>query len=174
MRVPDLQPVGRVGRAHGYQGDVHVHLDRAWLPDELPEFLFIDQDGLPVPFRLTAGTQKAADHWVVHVEAVDDDAAVRLLTGQTVRLEADRVADGIDRSDDLPAWSGFDVRSRSGDHLGRVDRVTDNEGQYLLHVQVGEDEALIPGVPPILHAVDEAARTLTVDLPEGLLDMYAS
>lgn len=174
MRVPDLHPVGRVGRARGYQGDVHVHLDRAWLLDELPDVLFIDQDGLPVPFHLTAGTQKAADHWVVHVEAVEDDAAVRALTGQTVRLEADRVADGIDRTDDLPAWAGFEVRTRSGDRLGRVDRVTDNEGQYLLHVQVGGDEALIPGVPPILHGVDEAAQTLIVDLPDGLLDMYAS
>jgi 16S rRNA processing protein RimM len=67
--------------------------------------------------------------------------------------------------------TGCSVVSTDGHIVGTVDSVIANPGQDLLVVATGSGEVLVPAVAPIVVEVDVAARRVTIDPPEGLLDL---
>ena len=72
---------------------------------------------------------------------------------------------------------GMRVRTREGRDLGIVRRVIETGGAPLLAIegaaagQGHEGELLIPAARSICRAIDKTARTITIDPPEGLLEL---
>ncbi|HUD72583.1 MAG TPA: ribosome maturation factor RimM [Dongiaceae bacterium] len=72
---------------------------------------------------------------------------------------------------------GMRVRTRSGRDLGHVRRVIETGGAPLLVIETPEagdaerSELMIPAARSICTAIDKAARTITIDPPEGLLEL---
>jgi 16S rRNA processing protein RimM len=63
------------------------------------------------------------------------------------------------------------VERVTGRHLGVVQGWQQYGGPPLMEVNVGERSVLIPFVSSIYREVDLAGRTISVDVPEGLLDL---
>lgn len=101
---------------------------------------------------------------------------------------------GIDSISDAEKWSGADIlvpeaeRAAPGEdefshadligcrvvadrEIGTVAGVEDYGGAPLLRVETSDGEVLIPFVRAICREIDVAARTIRVDLPEGLLEL---
>lgn len=72
---------------------------------------------------------------------------------------------------------GMRVRTREGRDLGVVRRVIETGGAPLLAIEGAaaaegqEGELLIPAARSICRAIDKAAGTITIDPPEGLLEL---
>jgi 16S rRNA processing protein RimM len=66
---------------------------------------------------------------------------------------------------------GLQVRTVEGAVIGVVSGVRHGHGPELLAVDTGQGEALVPFVQQIVPVVDLVAGTLTIDPPEGLLEM---
>lgn len=72
---------------------------------------------------------------------------------------------------------GMRVRTREGRDLGVVRRVIETGGAPLLAIERaatgdgGKGELLIPAARSICGAIDKAAGTITIDPPEGLLEL---
>jgi 16S rRNA processing protein RimM len=154
---PVLLEVGRVGRAHGLRGEVHVvavsNVDERFAPGSE---LVVGDTPLVV-----ASARAAGSGWVVHFEGVDDRNAAEALRGKAVlgaRLEA---GDGELFAHDV---IGAEVHDRAGARLGRVESVQANPAHDLLVLDSG---ALIP----IVFVVDAQPGVVVVDVPEGLLDL---
>jgi len=154
---PVLLEVGRVGRAHGLRGEVHVvavsNVDERFAPGSE---LVVGETPMVV-----ASSRAAGSGWVVRFEGVDDRNAAEALRGKAVLgapLEAD---DGELFVHDV---IGADVRDRAGARLGRVEAVQANPAHDLLVLDSG---ALIP----IVFVVDAQPGVVVVDVPEGLLDL---
>ena len=154
---PALLEVGRVGRAHGLRGEVHVvavsNVDERFAPGS----------ELVVGERLMVvlSARAAGSGWVVRFEGVDDRNAAEALRGKAVLgapLEAD---DGELFVHDV---IGADVRDRAGARLGRVEAVQANPAHDLLVLDSG---ALIP----IVFVIDTRPGVVVVDVPDGLLDL---
>ena len=143
---PVLLEVGRVGRAHGLRGDVHIvavsNVEARFAPGS---HLLVGDRPLVVETARAAGSG-----WVVHFAGVDDRNAAEALRQQKVRAEA---------LDDAP-----EVRDRAGTRIGTVDAVQANPAHELLVLDSG---ALVP----VVFVVDQAPGVVVVDLPDGLLDL---
>ena len=64
---------------------------------------------------------------------------------------------------------GFDIiEANSGKKLGRIASVDDTTLNILFCL---EDGSLIPASGDLITAIDQQARTITMQLPEGLLDL---
>ena len=154
---PVLLEVGRVGRAHGLRGEVHVvAVSNVAARFEPGSELRVGGHALVVDRARPAGSG-----WVVHFTGVDDRNAAEALRGQTVFGEASTGGD-----DELFAHDviGADVHDRAGARIGRVDAVQANPAHDLLVLDTG---ALIPAV----FVVETGPGVVVVDLPEGLLDL---
>jgi 16S rRNA processing protein RimM len=154
---PVLLEVGRVGRAHGLRGAVHVVAvtnvaDRFAPGSEL----LVGDESLVVRSSRAAGSG-----FVVHFAGVDDRNAAEALRGATVRGEA------IDADDDelfVHDVIGAEVRDRDGVRIGSVEAVQANPAHDLLVLEGG---TLIPAV----FVVEQSPGVVIVDLPAGLLDL---
>ena len=155
---PILLEVGRVGRAHGLRGEVHVvavsNVVERFAPGSR---LFVDDRPLTVKSSRPAGSG-----WVVQFAGVEGRDAAEALRGKSVRAEElDAVPDGEMFVHDL---IGAEVRDRSGTRIGQIESIQANPAHDLLVLDSG---ALVPSV----FVVDREPGVVVVDLPEGLLDL---
>jgi 16S rRNA processing protein RimM len=155
---PVLLEVGRVGRAHGLRGDVHIvavsNLAGRFAPGSE---LYVGERKLVVETARAAGSG-----FVVHFAGVSDRDAAEALRRQTVRAEA--VAAAPDGELFVHDLIGSEVRDRAGTRIGRVDAVQANPAHELLVLDSG---ALVP----VVFVVDRSPGVVVVDLPDGLLDL---
>jgi 16S rRNA processing protein RimM len=155
---PVLLEVGRVGKAHGLRGEVHI------VAISNVEARFAPGSELTVGDRkLVVKTARAAGSgWVVHFAGVDDRNAAEALRQQKVRAEAlDDAPDGELFVHDL---IGSEVRDRAGERIGTIDAVQANPAHELLVLDSG---ALVP----VVFVVEQQPGVVVVDLPDGLLDL---
>ena len=159
MSTDALREVGRIGRAHGVQGELYVTL----ITDRV--------ERLAPGARLLAGTQWLTvaesrlqpQRWLVRFVGVGDRTAAEKLTNSVLQAEPIDV-DG----DDDALWVHELIGSRVVDQHG-VDRgtcvaVIDNPAHDILELDTG---ALIP-VIFVVSCVDGVA---IIDPPEGLFDL---
>jgi len=158
LSTDDLREVGRIGRAHGVNGQVYVSL----LTDRV--------ERLAPGARLLAGSQWLTvaesrlqqQRWLVRFEGVADRTAAEKLTNSTL------MAEPLTEDDEDALWVHVLIGSRVVDQHG-VDRgscvaVIDNPAHDMMELDSG---ALVP----VTFVVDCRDGIATVDTPEGLFDL---
>jgi 16S rRNA processing protein RimM len=158
LSTDDLREVGRVGRAHGVNGQVYVSL----LTDRV--------ERLAPGARLLAGSQWLTvvesrlqqQRWLVRFEGVADRTAAERLTNSTL------MAEPLTEDDDDALWVHDLIGSKVVDQHG-VDRgtcvaVIDNPAHDMMELDSG---ALVP----VTFVVDCRDGIATVDTPDGLFDL---
>jgi 16S rRNA processing protein RimM len=158
MNGPVRLEVGRVGRAHGLRGEVHV-VAVSNRPErfERGSRLFVGERELEVRSARASGSG-----WIVQFDGIGDRDAAEALRGLTVEGDAPGAAP------EGELWVheviGAEVRDRSGATLGRVTAVEANPAHDLLVLDGGE-------LVPMVFVVDHAPGVVVVDVPDGLLDL---
>lgn len=67
--------------------------------------------------------------------------------------------------------AGFEVVDAEGERIGTVTRIWPRPGGDLLVVNGPEKEHLIPAIKEFIRQVDVMNRTITIDAPDGLLEL---
>jgi 16S rRNA processing protein RimM len=152
-----LLEVGRIGRPHGLRGEVVVRLttDRN---ERLAVGSVLHTDAGEL---VVAAARPHQDRWIVAFEGRDRREAVEGLRGKVLRAEA------LDDPDELWVHDlvGAEVVSAgSGDPVGTCVAVVANPASDLLELDSG---ALVP----VVFVVDHSDGKVTIDPPEGLLDL---
>ncbi|MGA8026254.1 MAG: ribosome maturation factor RimM [Bryobacteraceae bacterium] len=128
-------------------------------------------DGSDVPIQILEAWEHK-DDWVLKLAGVDSiDAAEPFRRADIWVPLSDRATlsgDEYFRSDLVGCRL---IEAATGKCLGTVEGWQEYNGPPLMEVKVGGREALIPFVKGIYRQVDLVARTITVDLPEGLLEL---
>jgi 16S rRNA processing protein RimM len=152
-----LREVGRVGRAHGVQGDVAVQLITDRTERVAPGARLL----VGMKWMTVAASRLLGERWLVRFEGVDDRTGAEKLTNAVLRAEP------IDDDGD-ELWVHQLIGSRVVDVDG-VDRgvcvaVIDNPAHDLLELDSG---ALVP----VTFVVSCTSGVTTIDPPEGLFDL---
>lgn len=155
LQAPLLE-IGRISKPHGLRGEVVVDLttDRE---ERLRPGAVLDSDDGP----LTVATARRHQHrWIVALEGVTSREAAEPLRGVVLRAEA------LDDPSELWVHDlvGSEVVTVQGEPVGRCVAVVANPAADLLELDTG---ALVP----VVFVVERAGTQVTVDLPEGLLEL---
>ncbi|HZX56152.1 MAG TPA: ribosome maturation factor RimM [Ilumatobacteraceae bacterium] len=158
MSTDDLREVGRIGRAHGVNGQVYVSL----LTDRV--------ERLAPGARLLAGDQwltvaesrQQQQRWLVRFEGLVDRTAAERLTNST--LMAEPLTDDHDDALWVHDLIGSKVVDQHGVDRGTCVAVIDNPAHDMMELDSG---ALVP----VTFVVDCRDGIATVDTPEGLFDL---
>ena len=158
MSTDELREVGRIGRAHGVNGEVYVSL----LTDRV--------ERLAPRARLLAGSQwltvvesrPQQQRWLVRFDGICDRTSAEKLTNSTL------MAEPLSDVDDDALWVHDLIGSRVVDQHG-VDHgvciaVVDNPAHDMIELESG---TLVP-VTFVVACEDGVA---TVDVPDGLFDL---
>ncbi|MFL6450118.1 MAG: ribosome maturation factor RimM [Bryobacteraceae bacterium] len=112
------------------------------------------------------------ESWVLKFVGVDSIDAARCLRGADLWLPRDErgaLPDGQYFQSDLLGCRVLD--EKDGTLVGVVEGFQQYGGPLLLEVGRDGGEVLIPFVPAICVAIDVPNRSISVDLPDGLLDL---
>ena len=177
MSAPALMIVGRVRKAHGIRGELLVEPIT-----DAPDAVFVSGR------RLFAGTAKgdpSPDGQELHITAVrqhmesvrltlaevPDRSSAELWRGRFLFAPRDELPPPADDEVYLHDLIGMQVLHVDGRALGDVVDTYDLPQGLMLDIRPvnGGPTYFVPWREEILVTVDEAARVITVDPPEGLL-----
>lgn len=165
-------PVGRVHGHRGRDGEITIRTAgeaQRWLDSES---VLIDRGRGEESFEIES--QRAyRDRWVVKLKGIEDANEAAGLRGGKVevpRIEAPTLGEHEHWHVDL---IGMAVRLPTGETVGRVSGVQPSPGSDLLVVESvsGDAEWLIPMHREIVVEVNEEDRFLSIDPPDGLLEL---
>lgn len=127
-------------------------------------------DGLPVPFKVIE-SRIHSGQLVFKLVDINSEEEARKLNGLKLSLfEEDAGEDDEEVSyEDL---SGFTVVDRKEGTVGIIEKVDEYPMQLLAMCHYNGQEVLIPLNETIVIEIDKDSKTVTTELPEGLLDIY--
>lgn len=125
---------------------------------DLKEPVFIEFDGLPVPYFFQDIQAKGTTKAIAHLNDVLDLEDAEEMVGRDVFVEGES---DEDEQTDIIGWT---VLCR-GETLGTVTDIEPIPGNFCIYV----GEALIPLHEDFIISADPQTRTMDLDLPDGLL-----
>ena len=158
--------IGKVLKSNGTDGGLILSLFDI-LPEDidLQEPVFIEFDGLPVPFYFESFIPKGSNRALVKITGVRSLKDADELTG------ADVYADYFEE-DPEEDFTGWTILSQDGVRVGEVFDFEDIPGNTCLWVKRPDGtEVLLPFHEDLVLAVDESKQTLSLTIPEGILDL---
>ena len=161
-----MQRIGQVLKSNGRDGELLVSFSGISPEDiDLEEPVFIEFDGLPVPFYFEAFNQRGNTRALVRLTGVHNLTDADELAGAVLYAEDDLYED---EEEDLTGWT---VLQADGTKAGTVSAHEDIPGNPCIWVETGHGEVLIPLHEELVLDVDEKKQTLRMEIPEGLLDL---
>ena len=124
---------------------------------DLQEPVFIEFDGLPVPFFIQ-DIQQRGSKAVIHLNDIDCLADAEEVVGRALYIE------GEWEEEEETDFTGWTLLNR-GTKVGTVTGVEPIPGNFCLYI----GDTLVPLHEDLILSIDEDTRTLDLDLPEGLL-----
>lgn len=164
--------IGKIGRPHGIKGEVCMQFTDDVFDTVDADYLVCDIDGILVPFFMEGWHFKGQDTAIIKFENINTDEDTRILLNADVYFPK-RLA--LHRTDEITSWkvlTGFSVSDTAAGPLGTVARVDESSANILLEIVTPQgQDLLLPIHPDLVAELDAHARTLTLQLPEGLLQL---
>ena len=158
--------VAEVLKSNGTDGEIILGFrDIAPEDIDLQEPVFIEFDGLPVPFFIESFVKRGSSRALVRLTGVKNLRDADELAGKLVAV--DYFADEEDGED----FIGWTIFNQDGEQIGEVVDYEDIPGNLCLVVDTKEGQALLPFHEDLVLSLDEASKTLTMEVPSGLLHL---
>ena len=157
--------IARVVKSNGTEGELLVSFSGI-NPEEIDEKepVFIEFDGLPVPFFIESMNRRGNTKALIRLTGVRTLKDADELAGRDIFSDAFEEEDGED-------FTGWALKDQDGTGVGTVAGYEDIPGNLCLVVDTEKGQVLVPLAEELVLSIDEPARTLTMHIPAGLLDI---
>ena len=166
--------IGKIVSGFGLKGDVVLlhHLGRKISVSKIKViFLEVKKDEL-LPYFIESIRKKGDDELHVKLEGVDSREAVNKLIRKEVWLKEDEIQTHTQKNNPIN-WVGYQIIDQTRD-LGAILEVIEQAHQVLCRLEIESREVLIPINEQTLKSVDHKNKSVFVELPDGLLEIYLS
>ena len=172
IRKEEVFKIGQFAKPHGIKGELSLVTNSDVFEDAEDPYIICDMDGILVPFFVEDFRYKTDTVTLVKLEDVNSEADARMFVNKEVFYPLDAV-DEADLVGDMTwdSFIGYTVIEEKFGILGKITDVDESTINVLLSVDHEGEELLIPAAEELITDADHEARTLTVSLPDGLLEL---
>ena len=168
IREEEVYQIGKLGKTHGVKGEISFLFDDDVFDRVDADYLILKVDGIFVPFFMEEYRFRSDANAIVKFENIDTQERAKELTGCEVYFPLELV-DSDSNSISWAAIVGFDIiDATTGQPVGRIASIDDSTINILFEL---EDGKLIPASEELITDVNKDNRTITIDLPQGILDI---
>lgn len=168
IKQEDVYKIGRLGKAHGVKGEVSFQFDDDIFDRVEADYLILEIEGILVPFFMEEYRFRNDTVCLVKFCDVDTQQQASELTGCNVFFPRS-LAEEADEQPSLASLVGFDIiNAANGETVGRIDSIDDSTVNILFELEGGQ---LIPANDDLVTNIDMTHKTITMNIPEGLLDI---
>lgn len=174
MNLPQLFEIGSVQRTHGVNGEIQVNWTNDFNPDENKlESVFIEIDGIPIPFFITSLRNKGQASSLLKLEDIGSIVSADELVGNRILSTQTSLLQNSEDEIYLEDLVGYQLIDQKGVLLGSIESHEDYAGNtvFVIKHTTGK-EVVVPVTPELVTEVDEENRHVIMIIPEGLVDLY--
>jgi 16S rRNA processing protein RimM len=164
--------LGTIAKPHGTKGSVLLRL-RNINAEEFREreSVFVDIDGLLVPFFIEEFKKSSSDAVIMKFEDIDSETKARTFAGLEVYIDINQAKPNKKVSDGKPQFNGYRVQDVNLGFVGTAGEIEDIANNPLLHVMLEGKDFLIPLHEDIILGINDKDKEITIAAPEGLFDL---
>lgn len=174
IKEETLYKIGTMGKTHGVKGEISFLFTDDVFDTTDAHYLILKTDGIFVPFFLEEYRFKNNETALVKFEDIHTQEQAKALTGCDVffpRSLATKDSDNL-------SWAqiiGFKlINNEDNTAIGQLVEVDETTINTLFVVdKTNGATLLIPASPHFIKHIDVSNQTLTLSLPEGILDLDA-
>ena len=168
IKEEEVYKIGKLGKTHGVKGEISFLFDDDVFDRADADYLVLMVDGILVPFFMEEYRFRSDTTAIVKFCDIDTQERARELTGCDVWFPR-ALADSDDDTITWAAIVGFDIiDANSGKPIGRIASVDDTTLNILFCL---EDGRLIPASEDLITGINKENKQITINIPEGLLDL---
>lgn len=173
MQKKDCFFVGKIVKKYSFKGELLVKLDT----DEPEQFLgmesvLVEQHKSLIPFFIESSSLHKSLLLRVQFEEVANEADADALLGKKLYLPLTALPKLTGNSFYYHEIIGFKVLDKSFGPAGTITGVNDSTAQHLFIIDLNGKEVLIPVNDSFIDKVDRENKTLHLDVPSGLIEIY--
>ncbi|MFM7856600.1 MAG: ribosome maturation factor RimM [Flammeovirgaceae bacterium] len=169
MEKDSCYKIGYITRPHGLKGEVTAILTQQIELSQM-DYFFIEVNGNLVPFFIHSFSDRG-DKTFFKFEEVDSAKTAESIKGCNIYVPKSvrpKLKRGEFYDDEIV---GFNVEDNTLGTLGRIIDVSGNSSYKLLKLIYKNRELLIPTNGPFIYNINRIKKVITVNLPEGFLDI---
>ncbi|MCB0528250.1 MAG: 16S rRNA processing protein RimM [Saprospiraceae bacterium] len=169
--------IGHTKKTHGLRGELKLVVESRYLEDFLKnERIFLDVRGSKIPYFVA--NVRGKGEMILQLEEVDSLEVAQGLQSREVLLRRQDLLAGHER--ELPIdtetlvyerITGYQVVDKTAGEIGVIEEVLDMPQQEMATLKYKGREVFIPLNERLILSIDDTARKVYCDLPDGLLDV---
>jgi 16S rRNA processing protein RimM len=169
----EVYHIGYIQKFRGLQGEVELQFTDDPFDRGSAEYLVLKIDEILVPFFLENYRFKNNDTAILKFEDIDNDVKAKKLVGLQVYYPLEHLNDEEDQElSSLKALTGFTLYDESFGEVGIINMVDDSSYNTLFYVDhPKKGELVLPYHDDFLVDYNIANRTITLALPQGIIDL---
>jgi len=168
----DFFYLGVITKTFGYKGQVVVYLDTDE-PEKYKtlEALFVKGTDEILPYMIEEFIYKGANQAILKFADVDGEEAKNLVKA-ALYLPISFLPPLTGNKFYFHEVIGFDVIDNTKGNIGKCVEFMEISRQPIMQIDYNGTEILIPAVDEIFESVNRENKTITINAPEGLIDIY--
>jgi 16S rRNA processing protein RimM len=172
MDTADYFRIGSILKTKGLKGELHIYVDFDGLENIKFSTIFLDVAGKPVPYFVSSVKylQKNAAYLLLEDIYTIENAAA--LVKKHIYLPNKLKPRKKKQEFTLMDLKGFTAIDEHEGELGIITDIHEYPKQLIAALTYKNSEILFPLNEEIIKGIDVVREIVTVDLPEGLLDIY--
>lgn len=172
MSSNQFTEIGKIQRTHGVNGEFQVIWNNDfYLEEQNLESVFIEFEGIPIPFFISSIRTKSEDKALIKFEDVDDVNIANEFIGMKLLLPSDQIE--LDDELLMSDLVGYTLINNHNQLVGKIIDYQEFQANSVFTVihQSGS-ELMIPAAEELIIEVEPEEKTIVMEIPDGLIDLY--
>lgn len=184
FRLPSIHPmkplsfndcikIGTFRKSHGLSGTLDLAFEPEWETSvEQTELFITETDGLPLPWFVAPDGVRITSYKtaLVDLDWIENQQSAKKLCGNSVYILKSNIIPNQE-TPELSDWTGFSICNEKGDFIGKVNSTENYAGNLVMMVDTLHGEKMVPLHEDLIMEVNIKTRMLTMEFPEGLLEI---
>lgn len=167
--------LGKIVSKFSFKGEVLIKLDTDE-PESYTEMesVFVEYNENLVPFFFEKSALHKSTLLRAKFEDIDTEDDAEDIIGCELYLPLSFLPELEEGKFYFHEIIGFDVVDSTHGNVGKLVSINDSTAQALFEIKMGEKEILIPMNDEFIEKLDKKNKTIYLNTPEGLIDLYLS
>ncbi len=163
--------IGKINKPHGVYGEVTFTLQNNTSFDEDTPCLFVEIDGIHVPFFIEEMEFSTDTTGFLKFEDIETANDASLFTSLPLYIERKYIHDEDIETDDANYFIGFKLMDNKNHEIGLIQFIDTTTENHLFVIDKDGEEILIPVSEEYITDLDHDNKIIYMELPEGLLSL---
>ncbi len=174
IKKENIFQIGKIIKPHGLQGELSFEFSTDIFDEvEIPYFI-CEIDGIFVPYFIESYRLKGDDTGLIKFEGIDSDKDAKELSKTNLYLERALLPSDLSSEDiqSIDFYIGYRIIDQNENIIGEIISFDDSTENILFNILSNSDtEILIPACDDYILEIDDSARIIRMEIPDGLLEL---